>query len=204
MELNCASDLTPRPILRGLRTKSNQEPRSWLQDPFIRRCASRKRWQSQSIKPESCHHCLVYILNIYSVCKQMLPRTRSPFARYKIASPRFCPRLDTCQSQTAKAPPLHTPLSPTITSHFSQKLPKLLEGREEVTLRSRELRPSLRTKKDWPGCTPATGQQAASTPQRERDSKFSLHTHSITHTLTHTLNHLCSSINHMSTTDSLI
>ena len=82
--------------------------RSWLQDLFSRRCASRKRWQSQSIKPESCHHCLVYILNIYSVCKQMLPRTRSPFARYNIASPRFCPRLDTCQSQTANPPPLHT------------------------------------------------------------------------------------------------
>ena len=39
---------------------------------------------------------------------------------------------------------------------------------------------------------------------RERDSKFSLHTHSITHTLTHTHNHLSSSINHISTTDSLI
>ena len=158
--------------------------RSWLQDPFLRRCASRKRWQSQSIKPESCHHCLVYILNIYSVCKQMLPRTRSPFARYKIASPRFCPRLDTCQSQTANPPPLLTRLSPTITSHFSQKLPKLLR-REEVTLRSRELRPSLRTKKDWPGCTPATGQQAASTPQREIASFPYTLTLSLTHSLTH-------------------
>ena len=101
-------------ILWGLRTQSVQ-----LISPKLKFCLevfNKLRLIRREKERRGNHRVLpplVYILNIYNVCKQMLPRTRSPFARYKIASPRFCLRLDTCQSQTASPPPLHTQLSPT-------------------------------------------------------------------------------------------